>query len=709
MVTLFCLQSQVLAEEWATTNGVWWYYKVSGGKATICHTWPQDGSPDPMKGEAILRIPSSLDGHPVTGIGDGAFSHCTGLKRVSIPKSVTSIGEGAFAGCSGLTGVTLPNSVKRIGRHAFGECTGLKSIHIPNGVTDIGVDAFLDCRGLTNATLPNSVKSIGAGAFQNCRELKRVKIPNGLKNVGDNVFFQCSGLQSVTIPNGVTNIGSWAFSDCRRLSSVDIPDSVKSIGLGAFYGCSSLKRVTIPNDVKNLGTYVFYGCRGLISVTIGTGVTNIDCGAFFQCTGLRDVTIPNNVKSIGWTVFTGCTGLTTVTIGTGVTFVGHDAFYGCTRLQTMYVPPAWKGTSILAGEVPGGCRVVYGLPSWTVTFDANGGRCATASKTVARGSAIGTLPGATRVGYVFLGWYTAKSGGSKASVGSMVTSNRTLYARWAKSTYTVAFVGMGGAGRMAPRKMRYGKAEKLPWNQFTRPGYRFLGWSRTKWGAVTHANHATVKNLSSTGGTVKFYARWAAQPYTVAFVGMGGTGTMATQPIPRGTEAKLRWNQFARPGYAFSGWSRMKWGEVAYANHAKVWNLGAPGETVKLYARWKAKPEGREAAAKAKSGVAKTASENGVQVTTSDGSDGGAVADGDETTAWEPDATNGAWVVLSLAEMQDVVEVVVVGDGLSDGMRVLLSEDAEEWFEGEGGAARYVWVAFPAGSGVVTVKEIRVE
>jgi hypothetical protein len=65
-------------------------------------------------------------------------------------------------------------------------------------------------------------------------------------------------------------------------------------------------------------------------------------------------------------------------------------------------------------------------------------------------------------------------------------------------------------------------------------------------------------------------------------------------------------------------------------------------------------------------------------------------------------------VVLTFAEARDVAEVEVVGVNLPEGMRVLLSEDADEWFEDEGGMAQYVWVVFLEGSEGLEVREIRV-
>ena len=64
-------------------------------------------------------IPASINGMPVTTIGDGAFYGSSILTSVTIPASVTSIRESAFQDCAGLTGVTIPSSVTIIGNNAF--------------------------------------------------------------------------------------------------------------------------------------------------------------------------------------------------------------------------------------------------------------------------------------------------------------------------------------------------------------------------------------------------------------------------------------------------------------------------------------------------------------------------------------------------------------------------------------------------------------
>ena len=118
-----------------------------------------------------LEIPAEIDGKPVTSIGDGAFSVCSGLTKITIPNGVTSIGDYAFSDCSGLTKITIPNGVTSIRDGAFSNCSGLTEITIPDSVTSIGDNAFSDCSGLTEITIPDSVTSIGDYAFYDCTNL----------------------------------------------------------------------------------------------------------------------------------------------------------------------------------------------------------------------------------------------------------------------------------------------------------------------------------------------------------------------------------------------------------------------------------------------------------------------------------------------------------------------------------------------------------
>jgi hypothetical protein len=65
---------------------------------------------------ADVRIPSRIQGLPITVIGEGAFAHAQ-LTSVSIPNSVTHIGVAAFRG-SQLTNVNISSGAS-VAHNAF--------------------------------------------------------------------------------------------------------------------------------------------------------------------------------------------------------------------------------------------------------------------------------------------------------------------------------------------------------------------------------------------------------------------------------------------------------------------------------------------------------------------------------------------------------------------------------------------------------------
>ena len=121
--------------------------------------------------ETEAVIPGEIDGLPVREIGGSAFSGCTGLKSIALPKGLETVGNGAFSGCTGLASFTLPEEVKTIGSNAFKGCTELTTITLPEGLESVGNWAFDRCTGLVFVTLPKGVKTIEKWAFYRCENL----------------------------------------------------------------------------------------------------------------------------------------------------------------------------------------------------------------------------------------------------------------------------------------------------------------------------------------------------------------------------------------------------------------------------------------------------------------------------------------------------------------------------------------------------------
>jgi uncharacterized repeat protein (TIGR03803 family) len=320
-----------------------------------------------------LTIPSTINGYPVTTIGEEAFENCSTVTNVTIGTNVTSIGDYAFAYCA-LTSVTMPNSVTSIGDYAFYVCTRLTSAPIPASVTSIGYGVFEECfdmaaisvaannpayisvagvlfnksqttlieypagNAATSYMIPASVISIGYGAFSDIF-VPNVTIPSSVTDIANQAFFG-SGLTSVTIPQSVTNIGSTAFGDCGAMTAFSVDTSNPSyVALdGVLFNKSQTTLIeypaakvgtsfTIPSSVTSIGVWAFADC-GLTSVTIPNSVTSIGDYAFAY-SSLASVTIPNSITTIGYFAFTYSSSLANVTIPDTVTSIGDYAFAYC--------------------------------------------------------------------------------------------------------------------------------------------------------------------------------------------------------------------------------------------------------------------------------------------------------------------------------------------------------------------------------------------
>lgn len=149
------------------------------------------------------------------------------------------------------------------------------------------------------------------------------------------------------------------------------------------------------------------------------------------------------------------------------------------------------------------------LPTYTVTFDANGGSGAPSSQSKLHGSTItlsSTIP--TRTGYTFLGWNSSATATEPTySAGGEFTANlsATLYAVWLPDTFDVIFNANGGTGAPAKQTKTYDVALTLSSTIPTRTNYNFLGWS-TSSNATAATYQAGGSYTANTGATL--YAVW---------------------------------------------------------------------------------------------------------------------------------------------------------------------------------------------------------
>lgn len=381
--------------------------------------------------DGYLTVPSYVDGYPVVQLGRdesdeytqntffhpytyGRSCHLTG---VTIPNTVKKLGQHLFTNQEDLTEVTIPDSVTSMGTGVFSD-SGVRKVTLSKSMKSVTLAAFSGCAGLTEVAIPDSVAKIGAGAFRGCKSLENISLPTSITEIGETAFSGCTNLKRIVIPEGVTKINRETFLDCSSLETITIPASVTSLGAQAFYGTSikninytgtgeqwkkvnsktekdRLKKVpvtcgdgskivngittkpgnnqeqddqnnqpdtdnvkvgytTTKNNVKYKVTSVASG-NGTVSVTglsskkltnasipktikIGSTtfqVTGIASNAFSGYKKLKTITVGSNVTTVGDKAFYNCTALTTVKGFAKVTAIKSRAFYKCTKLTTI--------------------------------------------------------------------------------------------------------------------------------------------------------------------------------------------------------------------------------------------------------------------------------------------------------------------------------------------------------------------------------------
>ena len=148
------------------------------------------------------------------------------------------------------------------------------------------------------------------------------------------------------------------------------------------------------------------------------------------------------------------------------------------------------------------------LPSYTVSYNANGGSGAPASQSKTYGATI-TLSSSkpTKSGFTFLGWGTSQGDtsvdynpGSKYSA----NANITLYAIWT-ANYVISYDANGGYNAPSNQTKQHGVNITLSRDIPTRQNYTFKGWSTSSTSSFVTYNPGDTYSSNS---SIVLYAVW---------------------------------------------------------------------------------------------------------------------------------------------------------------------------------------------------------
>jgi uncharacterized repeat protein (TIGR02543 family) len=263
-------------------------------------------------------------------------------------------------------------------------------------------------------------------------------------------------------------------------------------------------------------TYSGHVFNGWYTATVG-GTFLGDGGALY--TPLTNVTIYAQWTADVYTVTynyeggTGSPASASYTVG-GAALVLPTPTYSGYTFNGWYPAPS-GGTLIGAGGAsyrPTASSTIYAqwtaIPTYTVTYNYEGGTGSPASATYTVGGSPLVLPTPTRTGYTFAGWFTAASGGTElGAAGASYTPSAaiTAYAQWTADVYTVTYDYEGGTGSPASANYTVGGSPlTLPTPTYS--GYTFDGW-------FTAASGGT--EIGEGGGSytptasITLYAQWS--------------------------------------------------------------------------------------------------------------------------------------------------------------------------------------------------------
>lgn len=461
----------------------WDWGTITGATFTITATAPsRDFTFDATTGtikkyngnDAVVNIPSEINGTPVTTIGNAAFRDSS-VTSVTIPASVTEIGANAFAGCTNLTSVTYGGDWSKLTIQSGNPA-------VEDAAKDAANEQLFDFEFILNNTAVIVIRYKGTAAD--------VTIPSRYKGkpvtvIDHTAFYNNSAVTSVTIPDSVTAIPDYAFGFCSQLTNISIPNSVTFIGFSAFNSCTSLKSITLPSSLSFISWALFSGCSQLTTIHIPVSVTLIEDDAFAGCPSSMTVTYSGS-KTQWDAIKKGsnndvlenhliCAKLEATFTADGTTFAQPQTINRGEKFTKPAEPP--KENHTFAGwyngddefkfdddttNAPNVLNLVakWDINKYTVQFVSDHGSFA--DQTIEYGKLIETdkLTIPTVEGYTFDGWYADDTRTKEFDFSTPITSNTTVYAKWEKNapvlpdTYALnvsgAFVYVDGVDVTAP-------------------------------------------------------------------------------------------------------------------------------------------------------------------------------------------------------------------------------------------------------------------
>lgn len=210
------------------------------------------------------------------------------------------------------------------------------------------------------------------------------------------------------------------------------------------------------------------------------------------------------VYTITWNLGDGKTTTTSQTYGTALTLPSTPTRAGYTFVGWYTSSTGGSQVTSSTTYTTAGSTTYYArwtAKSYTITWDLGDGKTETTQQVYGTNLTLPTAP--TKVGHTFVGWYTAKTGGTQVTGNTIYQTQgpSTYYARWEARSYAITW-DLGG-GKTETTQQTYGKPLTLP-SDPVKDEYTFDGW----YTAETGGTEVTEDTVYIADGPSTYYARW---------------------------------------------------------------------------------------------------------------------------------------------------------------------------------------------------------
>lgn len=555
---------------------------------------------------ASLSLPSS-----VKEIKENAFSGCSILSTNLITDKVESVGNNAFENCVGISDSITFAKTKTIGDSAFSGCSSIPSVNITSETTNIGQNAFKDCSSLGSIYIKNKTVSLDEEADSNSLGVPGTTKVYGYTNSTAKVYadahsyefipyyctlaFDANGIEKDIADREITSGDKYGelpvleregytftgwYKEKTAVTKVASTDDVDVSDDLPIYAGWTPNDYTVTFDANVDGTcdtankIVTYDAKyGTLPDAVATKLGYHFDGWYTESTGGDKVTSDTIYKiaddSILYAHYVGNTYKITFDANTGACDVESqdvvfDSAYGTlpTAAKTGYSLDGWytsatDGTKVNSSDIYNtiGNTTLYArytANQYKVTLDADGGECDKTELDVIFDSAYGDIPAASKAGYTFKEWYTAKANGTKVNSTDIYTiaDNSTIYAVYEANTYRVTFDSNGGECDTKEKTYTFGvKYNSMPTTVSKKEGYGFDGW----YTAVDGGTKVTADSIYDTADDITLYAHYIANEYDIALDIDGGECDKNRLTVTFDSKYGTLPNA-TKTGYTFTGW-----------------------------------------------------------------------------------------------------------------------------------------------------------